>query len=100
MADLHLPDPNVVDADDIAPAIAQLAALQSALAARLILERKAPAAAEEDVLLSAKEAAALLNVKRNFLYRRAKTLPFTKHLSRRSLRFSKRGLMAWLAKKR
>jgi excisionase family DNA binding protein len=101
MADLlNLPDPHDLAMEDIAPAIAQLAGLQTALAARLISERLAPAPEEEDVLLTVKQAAELLNLSPAFLYKRSKTLPFTKHIHRRGLRFSRRGITAWLARKR
>ncbi len=50
---------------------------------------------EEDSLLTADEAAPLLNVTVRWLYRRASKLPFTKRLSRRNLRFSRAGLLRW-----
>jgi hypothetical protein len=85
--------------------LAQLAALQSALAARLILGfgngnqmQETPQESEE--LLSAQQAAALLSVSSDWMYRHASGLPFTKRLSRKALRFSKPGLLKWRAGRR
>jgi len=50
-----------------------------------------------DRLLSPTEAAALLKVTTRWLYRHHRSLPFTKRLSRRALRFSEEGLRRWLA---
>jgi excisionase family DNA binding protein len=51
-----------------------------------------------DRLLTAEQAAALLNVTPRWLYRRSHRLPFTRRLSRRAVRFSETGLQRWLAK--
>ncbi len=51
----------------------------------------------EDHLLTPEEAAGKLNVKLCWLYRHAKTLPFTRRLSRKALRFSESGLLRWQA---
>ena len=51
-------------------------------------------------LLTADEAAAELKVKRRWLYRHVKTLPFARKLSRKVLRFSRIGIHRWLATKR
>ena len=96
---LNLPDPCELALEDIAPAIAQLAGLQTALAARLITERQAPAQQDEDILLTVSEAAGLLKMSPDYLYKKSKLLPFSKKIGS-SLRFSKRGLHAWLARKR
>jgi excisionase family DNA binding protein len=50
-----------------------------------------------DRLLTVDEAAEQLTVSRKWLYRHAKTLPFTKRLSAKTIRFSERGLRSWLA---
>src|SRR5436309_582188 len=55
-----------------------------------------PAWSEAD-LLTVDEAAALLRVSARWLYRHAPTLPFTRKLSRKSLRFSRTGITKWLA---
>jgi predicted DNA-binding transcriptional regulator AlpA len=54
----------------------------------------------EDRLLNIDEAAARLRVTPNWLYRHRHTLPFTRKLGRRSLRFSEQGLQKYLAVKR
>jgi len=55
---------------------------------------------EVDKLLDPREAAELLNVKVGWLYRHSKTLPFARKLSRKALRFSKRGLLRWKESRR
>jgi len=85
--------------------LAQLAALQSALAARLISDpsngsHPQQAIQEPEELLSADHAAALLSVSVDWMYRHASGLPFTKRLSRKALRFSKAGLLRWRAGRR
>jgi len=52
-------------------------------------------AAEGDRLLNPEEAAEILNVDVRWLYRHSKKLPFTRKLSRKALRFSRRGLLRW-----
>ena len=59
----------------------------------------APAWSESD-LLTVAEAAAALRVTARWLYRHAKTLPFARKLSRKVLRFSRVGLVRWLATRR
>lgn len=83
--------------------MAQTAALQVALAARLAgisSHSDVPATAhqpEAEHLLTPTEAAALLGVTVTWLYRHASRLPFTRRLSRKALRFSEAGLRRWLA---
>jgi predicted DNA-binding transcriptional regulator AlpA len=96
-----LPDPALVPDEHIATILTQLAALQSALATRLIVARgtgePSQAAQHEEELLTAEQAAALLSVSTDWMYRHAAGLPFTKRLSRKALRFSKAGLLRWRA---
>lgn len=54
---------------------------------------------KEDRLLTAEEAAPLLNVTRRWLYRHSRRLPFARRLSRKALRFSEVGIHRWLAAK-
>ena len=78
----------------VPPLLAQLAALQSALAARLLTAPQNSHAPEApDCLLTAGEAAAFLKVSKDYLYRNASHLPFTVRLGRH-LRFS----AAWIAR--
>jgi hypothetical protein len=98
--DILLPDPMEIPAERIAAVITRLSSLQTALAARLIqipidLSRRDPPPESEDVLLTTADAAKLLNVSEDWIYRRANRLPFARRLSRKALRFSKVGLMKW-----
>jgi hypothetical protein len=103
--EIVLPDAALVPPERIAPMLAQLAALQSALAARLILDSGIQSQSQQPIveteeLLTAEQAAALLSVSVDWMYRHASRLPFTKRLSRKALRFSKAGLMRWRAGRR
>ena len=52
---------------------------------------------KEERLLNAEQAAAILDVSSDWLYRNAKKLPFTRKLGPKMLRFSHQGIMKWLA---
>jgi predicted DNA-binding transcriptional regulator AlpA len=52
---------------------------------------------EEERLLNAEEAAEILNVSTDWIYRNAKKLPFTRKLGPKMLRFSHQGIMKWSA---
>jgi len=54
----------------------------------------------EDRLLTPVEAARIMNTSKTWLYRHSKKLPFTRKLSRKSLRFSENGLRKWMEAKR
>lgn len=100
--EILLPDPMEIPAESIAPVITRLSSLQTALAARLIQMpansgRHDPIPESEDELLTTADAAKLLNVSKDWIYRRASRLPFVRRLSKRALRFSKAGLMKWHA---
>ncbi len=85
--------------DTIPPLMTQLAALQSALAARLLAASTCngqPEARVEDRLLSVPEAAQKLGVSEDWLYRKASKLPFTVRLGPRQLRFSERGIEKYI----
>lgn len=102
-----LTDPSRVHALDPLDAVillAEVAAIQATLAARIASQhRTAPAgvpatpATDGDRLLTPDEAAERLSVSRQWLYRHAKGLPFTRKLSRKALRFSEAGLRRWQA---
>ena len=51
-------------------------------------------------LLKIDEAAAILRLSPRWLYRHAKSLPFSRKLSPKVLRFSRAGLLRWLATRR
>lgn len=82
----------------LAPLALYLSALQSRIAVRLVSRTStSPAPATSgDVLLPVNEAATRLGVSRHWLYRNAPSLPFTRRLSSRTLRFSSQGIDRWL----
>jgi predicted DNA-binding transcriptional regulator AlpA len=81
--------------------LSQLAAAQATLLARILSPAEsAPPPDHDDRWLNAEEAAALLKVHRKWLYRRAKSLPFSRRLSRKKLLFSEAGLRQWMASRR
>ena len=83
---------------------AQLATLHLSLLSRLIKVRRQPlqvgATSDNDRLLSVGEAAEILRVTPQWLYRHARGLPFSRRLSRKALRFSETGLRRWAASRR
>ena len=84
--------------DDQLPAVlAYLAAVQARLAARLAARGPVEAPrASPDELLDAAQAAILIGVTKDWLYRR-KTLPFRIEVSPKQTRYSRRGIERWLA---
>ena len=104
MEEFLLPDPMDIPTESIAPVITRLSSLQTALAARLIhmptnSSRQDSKPEGDDELLMTADAAKLLNVSEDWVYRRASRLPFTRRLSRKTLRFSRAGLLRWRAAK-
>ncbi len=53
----------------------------------------------EDYSLGVADAAKMLKVSRDWLYKHHKTLPFTRKLGPKMLRFSSRGIQAYLKRK-
>ncbi|MGA8643870.1 hypothetical protein [Candidatus Binatus sp.] len=89
-----------VTADKIPIALAQLAAVQTTLTARL-LNAPAERHESEDVnWLSVDQAAAKLGRSPRWFYRNAKRLPFVKRLSRKVLLVSEQGMVRWIAVQR
>ena len=81
---------------DVLPGIVvQLAALQGAVGARLAHGPREDDRPER--LLTVKEAAPILGMSDDWLYRHADRLPFTRRPGPHTLRFSERGLMRYLA---
>ena len=75
----------------------KLAALQTALAARLAVARPNKIdGGDMDKLLTVREAAEILGVSEDHLYREASRYPFTVKLSERRLRFSLRGIRKFI----
>ncbi len=52
---------------------------------------------DNDRLLTPSEAAQILGETKRWLYRHSYRLPFTRRLSRKSLRFSEAGLRKWMS---
>ena len=52
---------------------------------------------EGDRLLEAEEAAKILSVSEDWIYRHASRLPFTRKLGPKMLRFSSQGIQKWMA---
>src|SRR5215831_18013804 len=51
---------------------------------------------EADRMLTAEEAAEMLSMSTDWLYRNARKLPFTRKLGPKMLRFSQQGIVKWL----
>jgi len=75
---------------------ARLAAVQGALAARLVTAGNGNGA---DHMLSIAEAAARSGMSRSWLYRHHTALPFARKIGRKVV-FSEQGLTRWLARRR
>ncbi len=90
-----IPDPVRVPIEEIPSLIMHLAALQSALAARLMQDRENDAGASEDRLLTIDEAAERLRTSKDWLYRNSSRLPFTRRIGR-TIRFSERSLQLFI----
>jgi predicted DNA-binding transcriptional regulator AlpA len=90
----------MVNAEPFATALESCADALRALAVTLRGERPPqPVVSRPDRLLNADEAATILGVNRRWLYRNAPRLPFTRHLSRKALRFSEVGLRRWIERR-
>jgi predicted DNA-binding transcriptional regulator AlpA len=82
--------------------LAQVASLQPLLLSRLFTGMSAPSAGghpEEDRLLLVGEAAALLGMTEDYLYRHAHQLPFTVRPAPRQVRFSKSGIQRYISQR-
>ncbi len=90
---------NQLGVEEAAVMLAQVAAIQASLAARVASAAHASPVkrAEDDRLISVDEAADRLGVTARWLYRHAPRLPFSRRLSRKALRFSELGLKRWQA---
>jgi predicted DNA-binding transcriptional regulator AlpA len=81
-----------VPAEAIPGLLAQLAAAQTALAGRLLAMPSGTARAPSEELLTVEEAARRLATTPDWLYRRARRLPFAVRVGPRQLRFSSAGI--------
>jgi helix-turn-helix protein len=80
--------------------MAQIAAAQSAVVARLLAPATGATKAEPDEMLTVQEASKLIRRDRQWIWRHKKSLPFVKQISGKSLLVSKNGLESWLASRR
>ena len=55
---------------------------------------------DKEILLTPEQAAELMGVNRQWLYRHVAKLPFARRISRKTLRFQEAGLRRWIAAKR
>ena len=74
--------------------LSQIAAMQAALAARLLV-RAPDKESREDRLLTIDQAGTKLMTSKDWLYRNSGRLPFTIRIGR-NLRFSERGMERWI----
>ncbi len=85
--------------------LGELERLRAVLVARIVaglitptlLSRRTDTLSQPDRLLTPKEAAHILGVSVRWLHRHHRSLPFSKKVSRKSLRFSATGLQRWIA---
>jgi hypothetical protein len=90
---------DAISIGEIPAVLAQLAAYQAQLAARLMVPAPEPEA-DEDKLLTTLEAAKLLRRSTKWISRHRRSLPFARKLSERSWVYSEQGLRRWLARKK
>jgi len=77
--------------------LARITAIQPLLIGRLaLLGADKKEARPPDRLLTAKEAAKMLNYSKDWLYRHAKKLPFAKRITPHRLRFSESGIEKYI----
>ncbi len=93
-----------LSAAEAAALLIELAYLQAVVAARLSTNPVASPASisdsDSDRLLTAEEVAERLQRSVDWVYRQAKHWPFTRRLTRRTVRFSEAGLQRFLGQRR
>lgn len=93
-------DIGAIAISDIPAVLAQLAAYQAQLAARLMKTPVLEATPETDRMLKAEEVAEQLRRSVKWVARHRASLPFAKKLASRSWVYSEAGLKKWLAARR
>ena len=81
---------------DSSPAVTLTVGQLKALVREEVESAKGANGHGEDRLLTAEDAAGVLSVSPDWLYRNAKTLPFARKLGDKMLRFSSQGMQKWL----
>ena len=92
-----------VSVEEIPALLVQIASIQAILLSRLAVSSngsKTQASAVDDRLLTAEEAAPIMNVTPRWMYRKARSLPFTCRINRKTLRFSEVGLRRYMASRK
>jgi hypothetical protein len=103
VTDLFNLDVASIPAEGIPAALTALAAVQTALAARLMTPPAPQVTGSdlaEDEMLTVQEVAQRLRRSPKWVYRRCNALPFARRLDNRSWVFSQKGLERWLARQK
>ena len=88
-------------ADQLPDAIGTLESAKARAWARLVRPESAePSPQDADKTVDVQDAAQLLGMSPTWVYRHADTLPFTRRVGRRALRFSVAGIRRYLASRR
>jgi hypothetical protein len=100
-----LPDPSAIaalPAEALPALLVQLAALQGAVAARLLEDgqRQATAASAPDTMISLEDGASRIGQTPDWLKRHARKLPFVKRISRKRWLVSETALNRWVASRK
>lgn len=85
-----------IDAEHAQQLLAQIASIQPLLMVKAFKASGRPNAIPDE-LLTVDQACARLKCEKNWLYKKAKELPFTKMLGERQLRFSSKGIERYIA---
>jgi len=92
-------DPSRVEdlsGDECQNMLIKLVSIQPLLLGRIISDNKSGNTPQEDTLLTVEQAAKRLNCSKDWLYRNAPKLPFTKRISPHQLRFSSKGVEKYI----
>jgi hypothetical protein len=98
----QFPDADQIPVEDIPSVLIQLYAIQGTLAARLMASRNEQKSepVKDDELIDRFEAAQLMAVNPEWLRNHYRKFPFARRLSFKNIRFSKKGLIAWINKRK
>jgi predicted DNA-binding transcriptional regulator AlpA len=99
--DRLLADIDRLPADQLPDAIGALESVKARAWARLVRPESMEASPQDaDQTVNVQDAARLLGMSPTWVYRHADTLPFTRRVGRRALRFSVAGIRRYLARRR
>ncbi len=97
----YLEDPTLIDALKRAPLcdlLSQCRALEGRILARLFADQQHATSADGDKLLSVEDAAELLSVTKQFLYRNGRNLNLAVELGPGTLRYSQAAILKYIVK--